>query len=300
MNISIIIPTINRYSDLKNTIKYLKDQSITDFEIIIIDQSDKIIFEDLTKLDNRIIHFHTENKSASAARNQGILKSKNDILLFLDDDVIIQNTNFLHYHLLPYMEDEKLSGIFGSVLELRVNQKPTLKRHIWSHNDDWGWLFFPQNYDKFARVNSARSCNLSVRKRFAIDVGGMDENYSKGAHREEADFCFRLTKKYGSLLFSPKARLIHIGNATGGIRSWDASKRSIHAQQHFDGALYFVFKNVALIHFGPHFISILLFFFYRKEFMKKPHLIFIAVYRLIVAIRNAIRLLLKEPKYLDS
>src|SRR5690606_11216154 len=140
-------------------------------------------------------------KSASSARNIGLLLSSNEIVLFMDDDVLIADKNFLLYHLSPYLEDERLPGVFGSVLELRVNQQPTLKRHIWSYNSSWGWLFFPQNYDKFTLVNSARSCNFSVRKKFALGIGGMDENFVKGAHREEADFCHRLTKKYGNILF---------------------------------------------------------------------------------------------------
>lgn len=299
LRISIIIPTLNRYSDLKNTIKYLQNQDVQDFELIIIDQSQKDLFIDLSGLDSRIIHLHSEIKSASAARNRGLLLAKSEVVLFLDDDVIIKNTSFLKSHLHRYEIDETLAGVYGSVLESRVNQQPTLKRHSWSFNKDWGWLFFPQNYDGFEKINSGRSCNLSVRKLFALDVGGMDENYIKGAHREEADFCYRLTKKYGSLLFSPKARLIHIGNPTGGIRNWDINKRLVQAQHHFDGAVYFMLKNVPLKHFHAHLLSFFVFFFYRSEYKNKPHLFLIAAFRSLKAIKNAFSLLIKKPKYIS-
>ncbi|MBI2280230.1 MAG: glycosyltransferase family 2 protein [Bacteroidetes bacterium] len=95
--ISIIIPTINRYADLKNTIADLNKQSVTDFEIIIIDQTDIEIAETIT--GKNIVYLHKTFKSASKARNVGLLEAKSPIVLFLDDDVIIENIYFLKAHL---------------------------------------------------------------------------------------------------------------------------------------------------------------------------------------------------------
>lgn len=298
MKISIIIPTINRYEDLKNTIQDLQHQNIQDFEIIVIDQTDRERFEYLAGLDQRIVHVWSENKSASAARNKGILLAKGEVLLFLDDDVIIENRNFLNNHLIPYLNG-KTYAVYGSVLEKRVGQIPQNNRHKLSYNKNWGWLFFPQNYDIESLVYSARSCNFSVLKNKAIEIRGMDENYKKGAHREEADFCHRLTTMYGPFLFSPKARLVHIGNATGGIRSWDIEERKVPAQQHFDGAFYFLFKNISLKYYFPHCLSIFIFFYNKKHLLFSPKLLFITVKRTFIGIYNAILLVNKGPKYIE-
>lgn len=295
--ISIIIPTINRYNDLKNTIADLQRQSLHNFEIIIVDQTGDEKRQDLSDLDQRIVYTPSTIKSASAARNIGIKKAKGQVLLFIDDDVIIDNEYFLAAHLKAY-DDPDIPGVAGGVLEERVQQQVCHKRHRWSYDEETGWLFFPQNYSQPARVAAGRSCNLSVRWDIAVAVGGMDENYTKGAHREEADFCMRVYRQYGTFFFSPEARLRHIGNATGGIRSWTARSRIMKAQHHYDGALYFLFKNVQLKHYPKHLVSLGLFFFYNKELLKRPHLLLRSVYMMILSIFTAAKLL-KHPKYID-
>lgn len=238
--ISIIIPTINRYADLKNTIADLNKQSVTDFEIIIIDQTDIEIAETIT--GKNIVYLHKTFKSASKARNVGLLEAKSPIVLFLDDDVIIENIYFLKAHLDNFENDSQLSGVFGAVLSTKKDFVSKLPDKV--SNKYLGWMYFPKNYDKPFKIGNGISCNLSVRKSYAIDIGGMDEYYYKGAHREESDFCFRLSKKYGKLNYDPKTYLIHIGNPNGGIRSWDDSRGIIHAKQHMFGSWYFMFRHL--------------------------------------------------------
>ena len=105
-------------------------------------------------------------------------------------------------------------------------------------------MYKPRNYNKPSLNVGGGSGNLSARKKWAIEIGGMDENFDKGAYREESDFCFRYTQKYGLLVFDPAAYLVHIGNPTGGTRSWKNSKGIIHAKQHMFGTWYFMFKNL--------------------------------------------------------
>ncbi len=292
--ISVIIPTLNRYSDLKNTINDLLLQDFEDFEIIIIDQSSnsKDLFNNIPK----VRYFYQKELSASKARNKGIIESNGEILLFLDDDVIIENKSFLRIYYTRY-NSTKVPGIVGGVLENRQELKMT--RHWMSRLKKTGWLFFPQNYGHETFVDVGRSCNLSVRKEYALEVGGMDENFDKGAHREEADFCIRIKKRYGSFLYLPEATLFHIGAPNGGIRNW-GGRTAVKAQHHFDGAIYFLFKNVSIFHFLPHMLSMYLFFFHKNISITKPHFFFISIFRMIKAIFFSIRKLSKGPKYLNK
>lgn len=296
MKISIIIPTINRYSDLRNTIGYLMRQSVQDFEIIIIDQTDKDKWEDIASLSNKIVYQWFEIKSASAARNKGILLAKGEVLLFIDDDVIIEDVDFLANHLKNY-EDSTVPGVAGMSLDVGQSTRDT--RHKWSNDPVDGWLFFPLNYTQAAKIASGRSNNLSVRRSCALAVGGMDENYDKGAHREEADFCVRVSRKYGLLNYDPQARLVHIGNPLGGIRSWN-SNRWLKAQHHFDGSLYFLFKMVPFTHLPKHIFATLLFFFYKKQVLKSPKILIMTFLRFIKGIGNGYSLYKKGPQYLSQ
>ena len=237
--ISIIIPTINRYEDLHNTLTDLKKQSVQDFEVIIIDQTDKEKFKKIE--GDKIFNFHKTFKSASKARNIGLLEAKSPITLFLDDDVIIESPDFLKNHLQHY-ENPKTSGVAGAILDLNRKWCENLPKRT-SHKF-LGWLYKPRNYNKPSLNIGGGSGNLSVRTAWAIKIGGMDENFEKGAYREESDFCYRYTNKYGLLIYDPKACLIHIGNPEGGTRSWKDNAGVIHARQHMFGTWYFMFKNL--------------------------------------------------------
>ncbi|MEM6344114.1 MAG: glycosyltransferase [Bacteroidota bacterium] len=296
--LSIIIPTLNRYSDLRNTISYLQAQSVEDFEILIVDQTDDAGREELSSLDPRIHYFLLEEKSASAARNVGIRAAQGEILLFIDDDVIIKNPEYLANHLRNYVHPD-IPGVFGCTLEQAFHRSVRQSRPKKSYHRDNGWLFFPQNYAKPAFVDSGRSNNLSVRRSVAIAVGGMDEQYEKGAHREEADFCIRVSRQFGPLFFDPEARLVHIGNAQGGIRSWQG-KSVIKSRHHFVGAMYFIFNLVPLKYYPLHLWLNVRYFVLGPALRRAPWQIPTALGRLISASIEAWQKKRQGPKLLQA
>ena len=126
-NISIIIPTLNRKKELHNTIISLNSQILKGFEIIIIDQNKfydidhyKNIKNTFKKLSLNI--FKQEMPNASLARNLGAKKAKNNILLFIDDDVLIKNKLYLTNHLKNY-KDPKNNIIAGKIIDYPFEKK---------------------------------------------------------------------------------------------------------------------------------------------------------------------------------
>lgn len=84
--ISIIIPTHNRPEMLENAIKSAMSQTITDLEIIVVDDGSSQPVN-ISLLDSRVlIHRHESPKGASAARNTGISLASSKYIAFLDDD----------------------------------------------------------------------------------------------------------------------------------------------------------------------------------------------------------------------
>ena len=148
------------------------------------------------------------------------------------------------------------------------------------------WLYFPSNYGCNTYVAVGRSNNLSVRRTSAIEVGGMDENYERGAHREEADFCLRLTRKFGPLFFDPNARLIHVGNKQGGIRSWNDSQ-FVKAEHNVVGAIYFDLKIAHLKYKLEFHLATLRYFVLNKVILSRPGLYLIVLKRLIKSYKIA-------------
>jgi GT2 family glycosyltransferase len=295
VEISIIIPTINRYDDLKNTLNDLKKQSFLNYEILIIDQTDKNLAQTI-KFD-KTRYFWRSFKSASKARNVGLTEAKAPIILFLDDDVIIHNKDFIKNHI-THFNDQKVSGVAGSILDLDEKWSESLPKK--AKKKYLGWIYFPRNYNKLETICDGGAGNLAVRKDWAISVGGMDENYDKGAYREESDFCLRYTRKYGNLIFDPKAYLVHIGNPSGGTRSWKSNKGVIHAYQHMFGAWYFMFRELPLIAWPEYAYLTTRRFILHKKLFTRFYLLPQAIIRFTTAFFIAIFKGIKGPQYIQK
>ena len=86
--VTVIIPTYNRAKRVCRAISSVLDQTYTDFEIIVIDDtSTDDTIDKLRKFGDRIkIIRHPENKGVSAARNSGINKAKGKYIALLDSD----------------------------------------------------------------------------------------------------------------------------------------------------------------------------------------------------------------------
>lgn len=88
--ISVIIPVYNNEKYVKKCIESVLNQSMRDFEIIIVndgstDQSAEIL-KNLECEDERIRLIHQENQGVAAARNNGIAKAAGTYLTFVDGD----------------------------------------------------------------------------------------------------------------------------------------------------------------------------------------------------------------------
>lgn len=247
IKLSVIIPTLGRKDELYNTMLDLSKQDLDKemWELLIVIQNRPDIDEFKSNVDKLGIRYkliYSSAPNASLARNIGLIESRGKYVLFLDDDLVINNTQFLANHLNAYIDND-ISGVFGQVLDPGVPERTT--RHKWSYKKHIGWMFFPPNYNQECKIENGGAGNLSVIKDYAMAVGGMDINFEKGAHREESDFCLRLTSKYGMLLFEPKASVIHLGAAVGGCRNWGKND-GIHPAHHVFGEWYFILKGLKL------------------------------------------------------
>ena len=92
LNVSIIIPTRNRYNKLIKTISYLSKNSFFFKELIIVDSSEKKKKYKKylkSKFRNLKIKIFNSNPSISLQRNIGLKKVKKNSqhIMFLDDDI---------------------------------------------------------------------------------------------------------------------------------------------------------------------------------------------------------------------
>ncbi len=90
MLVSIITPTYNRADFIGEAIKSVLSQTITDFELLIVDdgsQDDsREIIQKFVDQDSRVKYFYQENQGQSVARNLALGKAGGEFICFLDSD----------------------------------------------------------------------------------------------------------------------------------------------------------------------------------------------------------------------
>ena len=86
MQISVVIPTYNRYEFLKRALKSVFKQTYQPSEVIVIDDGSVDNTSQIEKDFPSIKYFYQENQGVSCARNVGINKASHRWITFLDSD----------------------------------------------------------------------------------------------------------------------------------------------------------------------------------------------------------------------
>lgn len=97
MRFSIVVPVYNVKEYLESCINSIISQDFNDYEIILVDDGSTDGSGELCdyykKIHNKIIVIHQPNGGLSNARNNGIIRSKGEYIIFLDsDDCLIEHS----------------------------------------------------------------------------------------------------------------------------------------------------------------------------------------------------------------
>lgn len=240
--LSVVIPTFDRPDYLCATVRQVLEQRFTDCEICVIDQSPPSVAEAqaarlAAEFSDPRLHYHwLEARGAPNAKNEGIARSTGEIILFLDDDVILLTPDFLGAHVARYA-DSSVGGVGGRVVERRI--RPNARRTM-SRVTRGGRTVENLLGQSPCTLESVKGANMSFRARVFKKVGGFDRRYTGTALLEEADLAFRVTEAGWSLIFEPRAELLHLSVPTGGVRVGDAQRTEWFR---FRSTAYYVAKN---------------------------------------------------------
>ncbi len=266
--LSVIIPTMNRLNSLKATINSINSCKKIPSEIIIIDQS-KSFQKNKVKLinevsENNIVYLSQREPSLTKARNLGINTAKNEIIVFSDDDIEVENcTLFNIYSIFSKQNDISLIGGLDSLSSL------TPKSHFESF---CGYLFLKKNFFKknmghvtqsiFGRFPQkivsemetewAMGFFFALRKSLAQNWKiKFDENLISYAYPEDLDFTHRyyLKSKQESfrMIFTPKVRVKHLCSSEYRIPSFKATLMFVIHRRYLSYKIYNTFfSNLAV------------------------------------------------------
>lgn len=124
LNMTLIIPTLNRPNSLKETVKTICCQESVPSQIIVIDQSKEIkIQRQNQEIESfcsglEYTYLFLKTPSSTRARNIGILHAKEEIIVFLDDDVEVNNNTLENLYYLMKREEIAMIGVIDETLPL--------------------------------------------------------------------------------------------------------------------------------------------------------------------------------------
>lgn len=255
--LSVVIPTLNRGKLFHDTARQVLQQAHGDFDFWVIDQSDEAARTANQALvaelaDARLRYVHIDRKGLPNARNEALARLDCRIVLFLDDDVILLQPDFLHAHTAAYV-DAKVGGVTGRIVERSV--RPNSKE-VAAHLSPGGRTLTNQWGTQSQDVLGLKGANMSYRFTAVRQVGGFDRNYIGTALLEDSDYSHRVHAAGWRLRYEAAAELVHLSALTGGVRVEDALRGE---RWRFRNTAYFVRRHRGLrglARFWPTFLAI--------------------------------------------
>ena len=208
--VSIVIPNYNGEKLIeKNLPKVLAAKESSQnriLEIIIvddgsIDQSVKLVTSMFPQV--KLIK-HTKNRGFSSSVNTGVRAAKGDLILLLNTDVLPEE-NFLA-PVFKHFDDSKTFAVS-------------------LHEKGYGWAkgSFAEGFIQLAMGAEGPESHLSFyvsggsgvfRRKYWVELGGMDEKLLSPFYWEDIDICYRAAKRGYVNLWEPSGRVIHNHEST--------------------------------------------------------------------------------------
>jgi glycosyltransferase involved in cell wall biosynthesis len=201
--VSVIIPTLNRYHYLNDVLNDLEQQDYTNFEVIVVDQSEPFqeSFYSDYKLDLTLLY--QKEKALWLARNTAIKLSQGDYVLLFDDDSRV-DADWIRQHLkcLDFFKADLSSGVSISQVGAKV----------------------PEHYAFFRVSDQLDTGNVLIKKEVFGAIGLFDRQFEK-QRMGDGEYGLRAYLHGFLNVSNPYAKRLHLKVGTGGLRemgSWDA------------------------------------------------------------------------------
>lgn len=239
--VTVIIPNFNGFSYLPDCIKALEEQTMQDFEVLVVDNGSTDESAQWLREKQIPTVFLEENTGFSGAVNIGIKKSSTPYVILLNNDTKAGP---------DYVKElvraiEKSPRIFSVSSKMIQMYNPELMDDAGDMYSILGWAYqrgvgqSEKKYCRPARIFSACAGAAIYRRQVFAEIGYFDENHF--AYLEDLDVGYR-ARIYGyENVYWPAAVVYHVGSATSGSK-YNAFKVKLAARNN----IYVNYKNMPL------------------------------------------------------
>ncbi|MEM7130824.1 MAG: glycosyltransferase family 2 protein [Chloroflexota bacterium] len=228
---SVIIPTYNRKDSLLKTLEALDRQSPSTptFEVLVVDDGS---IDNTKGLFDQAFHFsacyiHQENQGSAVARNTGASKASGKLLIFLDDDMIVE-PDYVSGLFDEHGEHPRIVGMGKELPYLPPNPTPYAKLQAERIGKQQ-----VNPAGEFVDFTECVTNNLSVEATDFVEIGRMQDVAGDGpTWWGDVDFGYRAMKQGFRFRRSGSAACRHCDYSIGSLevnskRLFTASKMAI-------------------------------------------------------------------------
>lgn len=247
MDATVIVCTRNRAGLVAGCLASLAEQTISDFDIVVVDNGS-------TDGTARLLTSWTEHEPArrrvvteptpglSRARNAGLAVTQADVVLFIDDDAVAP-PGWAAAHLASYQQAAAPAAAGGPVVLDWAGPRP---QWLGSRLEHWfSALDHGDQPGPFPPPHGPYGTNMSARREVLSGVGGFAESLGRRGRSlissEEADLWQRLWDRGHSIAYEPATVVVHRVPRRRSRRRWvlrrgwaqgrtNARRRVLHQQ----------------------------------------------------------------------
>lgn len=221
MKASIVIPTYNRAGHLRKALDSIQRLNLPRtwlIEVLVVDNSsadDTAAVVEASRESGSlpVRHFVETNQGLNHCRNRGLLESSSDWLIYLDDDMLIDQDWFLGFaEAVGTLDPDAVVGPVEPWFEEPPADwlTPAMIRSVSSP--------YSRKGDKACIVEPGRShelpgCNFAVRRSIALAVGGFHPSLDRAGKGMLAggdfEFGIKVGRLGGRVVYSPRCRIRH-------------------------------------------------------------------------------------------
>jgi glycosyltransferase involved in cell wall biosynthesis len=184
-----VIPTYERQQHLPALLECLRRQQWTDFEVILVDQSDSPARLEAFASALDVVYVHTDIRGATRARNVGAAHARGTVIAFTDDDCRPYSDWLLNAR--PYFDDGRMVGVEGFIISDKTND-PGYRTVTNAGFEGVGFM----------------TANLLLRRETFNAIDGFDEQFDRPHFREDTDLGWRALA-FGNIPFAREVCVFH-------------------------------------------------------------------------------------------
>ncbi|MHB8996990.1 MAG: glycosyltransferase family 2 protein [Armatimonadota bacterium] len=234
--VSLMIPTKDRPRELADAVASIVIQTRQPEELIIVDDGAM----DLKPVEAQLagsgieLKYHRKNGTPglTASRNIGIGLSTGDLIVFLDDDVVLE-PEYVASLVEIFDLDPKIGGVGGIITNEPVSKSRLLATIIrgtpyWGHGRVFRCGLYQENYLTVRQPQDVQYLHggVSSYRRQVFDEFSFHEGFRGYCSLEDTEFSYRVGLKY-RLMITPKARLAHMRTPTARIDEYALCQQEI-------------------------------------------------------------------------